>query len=228
MASCCAFVVISLAFLIAFSAVTAKPRLQPRILGGQNAETHQLSYMAGIIHKESLTQAVCSGAILNERVILSSALCIDSFTGRLHELIAILGSPDIDWFGDEDQRKNIIMAHFDRIILHPHFNEKTQAFDLALMQTKTKILFSNAIQPIALPTTDWNDETESQALISGWGAVWVRVWNSKLNICYIFSLALRTKSVESRSDSIFFLSNSRHHHLTSKCQKFFKYCKHQS
>lgn len=173
MASCCAFVVISLAFSIAFGGVTAKPRLQPRILGGQNAEKHQLPYMAGIMHKETWKQAVCSGAILNGRVILSSALCIDSFTDRLHELMAILGSPDIDWFENKDQRKNIIHAHFDRIILHPNFNEKTQAFDLALMQTKEKILFSNAIQPIALPTTDWNDETESKALISGWGAIWV-------------------------------------------------------
>lgn len=160
------FVVIAFAL---FVVVSAKPNWQPRIIGGEDAKLDQLPYMAGIFHFNGFFRmAVCSGAILNSRVILSSASCIEGVKDDLKELVAVLGSPSF-----EKPPNDAIQTQIDQIILHPQFNVETHAFDLSLLRTSKEIEFSNAIRPITLPVDDLNIGDGLQAVVGGWGILGV-------------------------------------------------------
>lgn len=163
-----AHLLILLAIFALVHVTVAKPKWQSRIIKGRNVRKDQLPYMVGIIQKHNtyLPMSLCGGAIINNRVILTSASCIEDFTNELDKLIAILGSPS-------PSSTNSFRIKIDAVKIHPKYNSKTQAFDLALIRTSDEIVFSSLIQPIALPTSDLRDEVNATA--SGWGLLEVRL-----------------------------------------------------
>lgn len=56
-----------------------------------------------------------------------------------------------------------------RIIKHPHNNNRTNDYDFALVSPKEKMIYSDTIDYIELPTDDDTIRTGSICWTAGWG-----------------------------------------------------------
>lgn len=133
-------------------------RLEPRIVGGNYAEDGQFPYQVAV-KKTKGRMHHCGAAILTERFILSAAHSFQFEYSDPKLLYAVVGTV-------YPQGKGVEYA-FDKIIVHNLFSPETIYNDIALLRTAEKIVFSDWIQPIALPTT--NTPANVVAYASGWG-----------------------------------------------------------
>lgn len=142
--------------------------LKPRIVGGTNAHEHQYHYTVGIFVDLDF---ICSGAIISERHLLTSAIEVEDYVGEPEKLKVIFGSPS---FNKENNKKFFKVISIAKVILHPDFNEPHFINDIAILQTVKKIQFNDAIQTIPLPTDDLTTENGIEAVVTGYGSVHVR------------------------------------------------------
>lgn len=155
--------------LCAYSAIVNSKSftIQPRIVGGNDAQTHQFPYSVGIFLEQLI---VCGGAIIGERHILSSGACGKSLEEKPHEVVAVLGSPEVDNLEDDSP----FLMKIDRVYVHPRFREILMKNDLSMLRTARQIIFSETIQPVALPTADLENDEGVMAVVTGWGFLKVR------------------------------------------------------
>lgn len=62
-----------------------------------------------------------------------------------------------------------VTVELDTITAHKGFNYTSVRYDVAVIRTATEIIFTDLIQPIALPTVDLPDDRPRQVILSGWG-----------------------------------------------------------
>lgn len=100
----------------------------------------------------------CSGAILNNRFILTSAVCVD---GKQPSLVyAILGEHRLS---NDGHRVDI-----DRIKVHESFDPLSQRSNIALLRTTQEILMAYGIQRIQLLPSNWTNDEDMRFAVSGW------------------------------------------------------------
>lgn len=97
------------------------------------------------LRTSNISLHACSGAILSQRFILTSASCVRSYTIK-YAVSGALGK------NDDGQRIKI-----ENINEHEFYNPISKENNIALVQTTEEIDFSFWIQPIALPPLDWID-----------------------------------------------------------------------
>lgn len=104
------------------------------------------------IHRNAPADSIfinCGGAIVSDRHILSTASCIGDVKDEDRaELTAIFGQPSQAISGE------IYQALIEHITVHPYYNSDDFLNDLAILQTKDRIAFSEFVAPIALPNVD--------------------------------------------------------------------------
>lgn len=107
----------------------------------------------------------CAGAIVSDRHILTSALCIDRLTLITRKgLTAILGSPNA-----------ALVPISEHVTFHPDYvlpdmtgyPVERRNNHLAILRTTKKIEFSNYIAPIALPDFDYTNQVGLSVVIAG-------------------------------------------------------------
>ena len=69
-----------------------------------------------------------------------------------------------DFTADESGQQTIVMK---RYIVHKDYNPTTVDNDIALVELKDDVVFTDHVSPICLPTTDVPDET--MCFTTGWG-----------------------------------------------------------
>jgi len=138
--------------------------IKPRIVGGNDAEPNQFPYSVGLFLDGDFPMIACGGAIIGERHILSSGVCASNLKEKIHEIIAILGTPD-----NNLDAESTFSTGIDTIYVHQRFRESSMKNDLSLCRTAKKIIFSEAIQPIALPKVDLESDEGVPAVVTGWG-----------------------------------------------------------
>lgn len=141
-------------------------RLQSRIFGGDAAELKQFPYQVSL-HKREDQKYFCCGTILNERFIISAGHCFVSQLRSADRIYATVGHKDL--MKREVQRLSIKKIH-----VHPDFDLLFTWNDISLIQTKMKIIFSETVQPINLPTEDTREGLT--AIVSGFGQTFVRIY----------------------------------------------------
>lgn len=105
---------------------------------------------------------MCGGSLINNQFILSAANCMVDFVDKPYELLAVPQSTVDD---NDDETVSIFVQ---QINLHPKFNRNSFSHDLALLKTAEKIRFSNEIQPIPLPMTDFTCDDGRLTTVVGW------------------------------------------------------------
>lgn len=169
MASFKAIILISLVLCIALCADARQKSIKPRIVGGKDVSPNEFKYMAGIATQSTnFKWFICGGAIISERHILTSAGVIADYIETPQKLSIILGSPS---YGENDM---VNVAHIMKIVTHPNFKEDHLLNDIAVVLLKESIVFSETIQPIALPETDVTSDNGLIAVVTGWGLTKVR------------------------------------------------------
>lgn len=134
--------------------------LTPRIVGGDDAEEGQFPYQVSLRTKLS-KQHFCGGSILSSRFILTAAHCTQGVNGKPEYVYAVVGALR--------RLSGGVVVKLDTITPHENYDQRKFHNDISLLRTADEIVFSNTIQPIALPAQNLPEEGNAEVLLSGWG-----------------------------------------------------------
>lgn len=145
-----------------------------RIVGGATAKAGQFPYQASIRHPEVQTIIPpnkplifvhhCGGSIISDRLVVTTARCMQGLHGMTRYTEIVLGAHHIHKDGDHYQ--------VSQIINHPAYNSNHDfKNDISLLQTNTSIQFNNHVKSIPLSMQFMDGGVRST--ISGWGNVQV-------------------------------------------------------
>lgn len=127
-----------------------------RIVGGITAQPGQFPYQVSF--RNSFNKHICGGSIVNKKWILTAASSIDESLPQNIQIV--VGSNLLSNGG--------VHHNLKQIKLHPNFNNKTLANDVAVVEIVNEIVFNDLVQPITLLDTQ---VSIGQVVLSGWGRV---------------------------------------------------------
>ncbi|XP_031633010.1 chymotrypsin-2-like [Contarinia nasturtii] len=131
-----------------------------RIVGGEDAVEGQFPYQISLRDKWS-NQHFCGGSIITDRFMLTAAHCNYRHPDPSGMYVVA---------GTYRRLEGGVTIALDKITPHKDFDihANTHSFnDISLLRAAEKIVFTNFIQPIALPTQNIAGDTE--LVLSGWG-----------------------------------------------------------
>lgn len=106
------------------------------------------------------TEHICTGIIINNRWLLTSAMCMANHTNDLPSLDIYYGSHNRT---HAQRTKNSIK----QIVFHSEFDEKNLTNNLALLKVKERIIFiPTVVQAVYLSTKDIHENATAFAI--GW------------------------------------------------------------
>lgn len=148
--------------------------IQNRIVGGHDANRGQFPYHVVFANRLSFFY-FCGGSIITSRHILSAAHCVTNFEYNTNELLVILNTSSLK---DSDFTEIQISKAYG----HPKYTKDSTKFDISVLLTRREIKFNDFVQPIRLPTMDYTQTSGNDAIITGWGALWVsKYYEEKIN-----------------------------------------------
>ncbi|KAG4080707.1 hypothetical protein HA402_013237 [Bradysia odoriphaga] len=100
----------------------------------------------GVVLEEILlaNYHLCGGSILSSRFILTAAHCTDGEMNVPSNLIAVVGALY--------PLEGGYLMSVDRVVQHPEWDISVVANDIAMLRTAETIMYSDNVQPVALPT----------------------------------------------------------------------------
>lgn len=147
---------VNLIILVVCMAI-ARAEMEPRIFGGRNASDGQFPYQVSL-RTRLLWQHICGGSIISSRFILSSAYCVKEISSWPMFLVAVI---------DSVHHSSGPTVKLDKVIQHEGWNRAQLTNDISLIRTAEEIIFSNNVQPIALPTENLPREYSSDSVRMG-------------------------------------------------------------
>lgn len=164
----------SILFIISTNLIsTSFCNVENYLLGGTNVDFDSIfPYQASIRYDSSLIH-FCSGAIVGDRYIVTTATCmLGKTTDNVYIRVGTrkLGVDLADELG--------VVYDVDEIITHQNFNNTgIMDNDVALLKTSEMIKFTQYVQPIYLPDQEYYGNPNllpTGVVVSGWGATEVR------------------------------------------------------
>lgn len=139
----------------------AKPTFNQKIVGGENAQKGEISYIVSLRSKSS--GHFCGGSLIAQNWVLTAAHCVRG--GTINEI----------WIGMLDQKnlEGVEKMKPAKIIAHEKYSSSTMENDFALIQLSQ----NSSYAPVVLNETEITiDETNPGAapimsLTAGWGAL---------------------------------------------------------
>lgn len=156
-------------FVLCVSSIADARGLTPLIIGGKDAKDGQFPYQVSLRTRIIGNQHFCGASIISTRYLLTAAHCAEGITSKPFFVVAVIGSVN---------RNSGVTIKLNKITRHEKWNRNLLLNDIALIRTASEIIFSETIQPIALPTKDLPDEGNTAVLLSGWG-------KNSLSVCEI-------------------------------------------
>ncbi|CAG0904071.1 unnamed protein product, partial [Darwinula stevensoni] len=143
---------------------------EARIIGGQDATSAEAPFMAylEVNRSDGFTQT-CSGCIISDEYILTSARCITSYYWDPADNGTV-------WVGSGDRTAGTPFLA-DALVPHPDYDPygrySPQADNLALVHLSTPLTFGPGIQPICYPASDdlGTSVAGCDKKVYGWGSL---------------------------------------------------------
>ncbi|XP_076039590.1 mite allergen Der f 3-like [Oratosquilla oratoria] len=126
-----------------------------RIVGGQEAQENEYPWMISIVGT-----APCGASLIAPSWVLTASHCIEGVDAE--DVFVAYGIHKFN-----DTYSDSITA--DRLIRHPHYDDKTFENDIALVHLKTPVPFSDTVLPVCLATSP--PKVGTLAVVSGWGSL---------------------------------------------------------
>ncbi|XP_017003561.2 trypsin 3A1 [Drosophila takahashii] len=138
------------------------PEPQSRIIGGYYVDIEDAPYQAEVLIDGT---AICSGAIIKPRFILTAASCVSEYSSV--QVRVDTNSRDYDDTGT--------LVPVCDIITHPGYNYWRFDNNLALLELCAPLNFSETVEPISL--AEELPEDYSWCVVAGWGSTsWWGSW----------------------------------------------------
>ncbi|GBP41774.1 Brachyurin [Eumeta japonica] len=133
-----------------------------RIAGGTASALGEIPYQAGLLSEITglSGNGICGGSLLNNLRVLTAAHCWWDGQNQAWRFTVVLGSITLFSGGTRVQSTSVVV--------HPNWNPRTIANDVAIINLPAPVTLSATISPIALPTTNENFAGET-AVASGFG-----------------------------------------------------------
>ncbi|XP_067293431.1 protein Z, vitamin K-dependent plasma glycoprotein a [Pseudorasbora parva] len=107
----------------------------------------------------------CSGVILKEKLILTTAQCV-----RKYSEFQVAVGKRLTSFEAGEQTLNVKQVH-----IHPLYSEGRPENDLAVVELRERIIFKKSVVPACLPERDFSDSVlmagEYMGVVTGWKEV---------------------------------------------------------
>lgn len=149
---------IASALLIALGDSRELYRISSRIINGNDATAGQFPYMISLRQRVD-NQHFCGAAILSRRFLLTAAHCCMDEHADPANVYAVAGALR--------QSSGGTIIDLDRITKHHGWNMTQAIHDISILRTTKHIIFTQQIQPIALPKS--NLPANTATVYSGWG-----------------------------------------------------------
>ncbi|XP_053668755.1 trypsin-1-like [Anopheles marshallii] len=137
-----------------------------RIIGGEEAERHELPYQVSLQWNYNRTAIApmhfCGGALLTKDWVLTAAHCKTSYTPDGYTEV-VAGAHNITDREEDNQRRMI-----ERMVTHDRYCGTVCPYDIALVRVGVPFALGDHVKPIRLPAL--NESFHGSALVSGWGA----------------------------------------------------------
>lgn len=149
---------------------TVRPVAKP-IIGGVETPNDAYPFMAALLSKgkgSAVDRQFCGGSLINQRVILTAAHCVEGETPKTMEIVVgrtVLSN------SKQGQVRQVRPSEFPGdpggIVVHPRY-AKNAAYDMALIELDKPV---KGIAPVKLPTqgTDALLRPGQKATVIGWG-----------------------------------------------------------
>ncbi|KAL7745830.1 hypothetical protein ACLKA6_010022 [Drosophila palustris] len=134
--------------------------LSGRVVGGVDASRAQFPHQISLRNRGSHS---CGGSIISRNWVLTAAHCV---TYEADGVIVVYPASQMSIrAGSNDRFSGGLLLNIVEIIAHENYGDFLN--DVALLRVETPFIYSDSIQPIALPTQ--NTPAGVDIVISGWG-----------------------------------------------------------
>ncbi|XP_026494208.2 CLIP domain-containing serine protease HP8-like [Vanessa tameamea] len=160
--------------------VCGQEKATDKIVGGTIADLDEFPWIARISYSSDMENKLifaCSASLITDRYLVTAAHCVQS--GKpLIPVSVRLGEWDEqtekDCNDDDCNDSPPVDIKISKIISHPNFSKDNVTHDdIALIQLEKPVKFTNFIQPVCLPTTEYimmqDYVHESSYWVAGWG-----------------------------------------------------------
>ncbi|XP_050547383.1 venom protease-like [Daktulosphaira vitifoliae] len=128
-----------------------------------------LGYHRTNVKTNHLTEWLCSGTLISNSYVITTARCVTNIDVSLHEVR--LGDLNLD--PKVPDEAETVTVHVATIAYHDQYDSKKRTDDIAIVKLKTPVHYSKYIQPICLPsstTLKANSFDKTLQYVAGWGA----------------------------------------------------------
>uniref|UniRef100_A0A081DUB0 coagulation factor Xa n=1 Tax=Echis coloratus TaxID=64175 RepID=A0A081DUB0_ECHCO len=133
-----------------------------RVVNGTDCKPGECPWQALLINDQG--DGFCGGTILSPIYVLTAAHCMN----QTKHIKVVVGEVDIS------SKKTGHLLAVDKIYVHQKFVLATYDYDIALIQLKTPIRFSENVIPACLPTADFANQVlmkQDLGIVSGFGRI---------------------------------------------------------
>ncbi|KRT83408.1 Trypsin, partial [Oryctes borbonicus] len=142
--------------IVLFAPAVYTAHYHKRIVGGKETTIEKFPYQAMVLCENFLFVALCGGAVLNKKTIITAAHCVADCSEN--DLVVIAGSSEYDTTHQHE---------VDSKTIHTDYQDDEIDNDIAIICLKSALQYSNRIQPIAV--TDQIYPEGTNAVVTGWG-----------------------------------------------------------
>lgn len=149
---------------ICIALISSKSLSEFRIFNGNDASEGEFPYQASFRKKDAIEgyRHFCGAVIINNRFLLTAAHCCYFGFKGVGDAIVVVGA--LRRSGDG------ITMDVNKVTPHEDHDVWTMKNDIGLIRTVKNIIFSDELQPIALPI-EYDVVDKKQLIASGWGKV---------------------------------------------------------
>lgn len=135
--------------------------IQPRIIGGANAEANRWPWMVAIAYDDNAASPnlICGGSLIAKDWVLTAAICVDDQQASGVAMRVLINRPNLQ----TTQGETIAVKE---VVIHPQFNRISLLNDIALL----KLSQPSTTTPVdILPSFSSQADAGKMAVVLGWG-----------------------------------------------------------
>lgn len=149
---------------------TPIPPDETRIVGGQVAKPYSWPWQTVFCQKGyGGCSLLCGGSVIDNHWVMTAGHCVYGNVHAPKQFRVKMG------VYNQKQSKEVgeVVVEIKKIHLHPNYDPDDASYDIALLQLKTPIKYTNHIQPVCLPASDENviNNDQYSATVTGWGTL---------------------------------------------------------